>query len=125
MSMLDRSLSRRRLSVIGGGITAGAALATLSIPALAQESTPEASPAGDEGAPGMPPLPEGAIPVAQGLWNPAGLTVGEDGTLYIAESGVAGGGDASLPRRRLAGDRTVSTVHGHEPAESAARLARP
>ncbi|MGC4107998.1 MAG: ScyD/ScyE family protein [Thermomicrobiales bacterium] len=89
MSTLDRSLSRRKLSVIGAGITAGAAIAVIARPAFAQDATPADS-AEDQG--GMPPLPEGAIPVAQGLWNPNGLTVAEDGTLYIAEAGVAGGG---------------------------------
>ncbi|MGN6484414.1 MAG: ScyD/ScyE family protein [Thermomicrobiales bacterium] len=90
MSTLDRTLSRRTLSAIGASITAGAALAVVARPAFAQDATPEASPAEDGG--GMPPLPAGAIPVAQGLWNPNGLAVAEDGTLYIAEAGVAGGG---------------------------------
>jgi sugar lactone lactonase YvrE len=36
---------------------------------------------------GLPPLPEGAVVVAEGLWNPSGLAFGEDGTLYIAEQG--------------------------------------
>ena len=94
MSALDRSLSRRTLSLVGASVTAGAAIAAVARPAFAQDATPEASPAGDEGGPGMPPLPDGAIPVAQGLWNPTGLAVAEDGTLYIAESGVAGGGEA-------------------------------
>jgi sugar lactone lactonase YvrE len=40
----------------------------------------------------MPPLPPGAVVVAEGLWNPGNLVFGDDGTLYIAESGVAGGG---------------------------------
>ena len=44
----------------------------------------------------MPPLPEGATVVGQGLWNPGDITLGEDGTIYIAESGVAGG-DPSAP----------------------------
>jgi len=39
----------------------------------------------------MPPLPEGAVVVAEGLWNPGNLAFGPDGTLYIAETGVAGG----------------------------------
>ncbi len=43
----------------------------------------------------MPPLPEGATVVAQGLWNPGDITLGDDGTIYIAEGGIAGGGDGS------------------------------
>ncbi|MCA9858594.1 MAG: ScyD/ScyE family protein [Thermomicrobiales bacterium] len=46
----------------------------------------------DEEGGGMPPLPEGATVVGQGLWNPGNLTLGADGTLYIAEQGIAGGG---------------------------------
>jgi hypothetical protein len=42
--------------------------------------------------PGLPPIPEGATVVADGLWNPTNILFGEDGTLYIAESGVSGGG---------------------------------
>ncbi|MGC4191456.1 MAG: ScyD/ScyE family protein [Thermomicrobiales bacterium] len=93
MSTFDRPLSRRKLSAIGVGLAAGTALTTITHPAFAQDATPEGSPADDQG--GMPPLPEGAIPVAQGLWNPNGLAIAEDGTLYIAEAGVAGGGEAA------------------------------
>ncbi len=38
----------------------------------------------------MPPLPEGATVVGQGLWNPGDITLGEDGTIYIAEGGIMG-----------------------------------
>lgn len=91
MSTLDRTLSRRTFSAAGASLTAGAALSVVARPAFAQDATPESSPAEDGG--GMPPLPAGAIPVAQGLWNPNGLAVAEDGTLYIAEAGVAGGSE--------------------------------
>ena len=39
----------------------------------------------------MPPLLEGATVVAEGLWNPGNLAFSPDGSLYIAETGVAGG----------------------------------
>ncbi len=79
----------RRFVVLGGAALAGSV--TLGSAAFARQ---EASPAAEEGGEGggMPPLPEGAIVVAQGLWNPGDLTFGPDGTLYIAETGVAGGG---------------------------------
>lgn len=57
----------------------------------AQDASPEAGESPDGG--GMPPIPDGAVVVAEGLWNPGDLAFGADGTLYIAETGVAGGGD--------------------------------
>ncbi|MGI8404382.1 MAG: ScyD/ScyE family protein [Thermomicrobiales bacterium] len=84
-------MNRRKVVVMAGGVAAAAALAR---PALAaQDASPEASPAASPvaGGPGMPPIPEGAVVVAEGLWNPADLALGEDGTLYIAETDVAGG----------------------------------
>jgi sugar lactone lactonase YvrE len=62
----------------------------LARPALAQDASPESGPGGE--APGLPPLPEGAVVVAEGLYNPGHLTFGADGTLYIAETGVFGEG---------------------------------
>jgi len=86
---------RTFVTVVGGGIAASATLA-LGGTILARQATPDATPAAspaDGGAPGgMPPLPAGAVPVAQGLWNPQDLAFGPDGTLYIAENGIAGGG---------------------------------
>ena len=70
----------------------GAALPVVGT--FAQDASPEAAP--EEGG-GMPPLPEGATVVGQGLWNPGDLTLGEDGTIYIAESGVAGGDPTAPP----------------------------
>jgi len=75
MSLLDRPLSRRRVAVAGAAVTSLAAVAGLTglHSALAQEASP---------------APEGG----EGLWNPGNIVFGPDGTLYIAESGVAGGG---------------------------------
>lgn len=76
----------RRVLVMSGAALAGSV--TLGSSGLARQ---EASPAAEEGG-GMPPLPEGATVVAQGLWNPGDLALGPEGTLYIAEGGVAGVG---------------------------------
>ncbi len=92
MSLFDRTLSRRRVAVGGAAVTSLAAVAGLTglHSALAQEASP--APEGGEGGPGLPPIPEGATVVAEGLWNPGNIVFGPDGTLYIAESGVAAGG---------------------------------
>lgn len=108
MSFLHRPTSRRRFAALGAGVT----VTVIARPAFARQATdatPDASPTDDQG--GMPPLPEGAIPVAQGLWNPTGLTVAEDGTLYIAESGVAGGGEGpeGAPAATPAADGSLPT----------------
>ncbi|MGH2550126.1 MAG: ScyD/ScyE family protein, partial [Thermomicrobiales bacterium] len=87
------------------GVAAASAISFKSASAK-QEASPEA------GAPGLPPIPAGAVVVAEGLWNPQDLAFGDDGTLYIVEQGVAGGGteepaaatpnaDGSLPAAAL------------------------
>lgn len=89
----DRSgITRRRFTVVSGGLAAGAAFAFGGSGRLrAQDATPEGGDGGDTGGP--PPLPEGVTVVAEGLFNPSNLAFDADRTLYIAESGVAGGGD--------------------------------
>ena len=81
----DSRLSRRDLAKTGVAVT-GAAIAasTLASRVFAQDASPAAE------GPGLPPLPEGAIVVAEGLWNPRNLAWGDDGTLYITENGVGG-----------------------------------
>jgi sugar lactone lactonase YvrE len=88
MTLLDRSVTRRRLAV--GAAATAATLATIHTTLALQEASP--APEGGEEGGGMPPLPAGATVVAEGLWNPGNLAFGPDGTLYIAETGVAGGG---------------------------------
>ena len=86
-------LDRRTLLAIAAG--GGVAFATTASAAARQDASPAASPEASPAAPaggGLPPLPRGATPVAQGLWNPGDITLGPDGTIYIAETGVAGGG---------------------------------
>jgi hypothetical protein len=89
MSLGHRSLTRRQAV---GMFAAGTAAAIVPTTLLARQ---EASPAAEEG--GMPPLPEGATVVAEGLWNPGNLVFGADGTLYIAETGVAGTPPETMP----------------------------
>jgi sugar lactone lactonase YvrE len=84
MSLTDGSLTRRAFTALGIG--AAAAIVT-GHDAGAQEG---ATPAADGS--GLPPLPAGATVVAEGLWNPINLAFGPDGTLYVTESGVGGGG---------------------------------
>ncbi len=86
----DQTFTRRQLAL--GAAVAGVAATGVLRATAAQEASPEASPEGppaDGG--GLPPIPEGAVVVAEGLWNPGDLAFGEDGTLFIAETGVAGG----------------------------------
>jgi hypothetical protein len=89
--MLDRKMNRRKIAITGTTAASMLALAGMAGTRSAVALQDEASPAADEGA-GMPPLPDGATVVAEGLWNPGNLVFGPDGTLYIAETGVAGGG---------------------------------
>ncbi|HVL22731.1 MAG TPA: ScyD/ScyE family protein [Thermomicrobiales bacterium] len=89
MSVFDEALSRRDFAKTTVAVTAGAALGVPAAKAaLAQDATPVGSPA--EGGPGLPPLPEGATVVAEGLWNPRFIAIGDDGTLYVTENGVGG-----------------------------------
>jgi hypothetical protein len=89
VSALEQKLNRRRLAQIGLATSvAVAGVGHVASHALAQDATPEG-----EGGPGLPPLPEGATIIAEGLYNPGNLAFGPDGTLYIAETGVAGGGE--------------------------------
>ena len=78
--MGTRSVNRRQF---GAGVAAAAAVGVIGTRSI---SAQDASPAAEEGM-GLPPLPEGAVVVAEGLFNPTGLAFGEDGTLYIAEQG--------------------------------------
>ncbi|CAN5571107.1 hypothetical protein BH09CHL1_BH09CHL1_19120 [soil metagenome] len=98
-------LSRRAFAAGVAGVAAASAISIKSANAK-QEASPEA------GAPGLPPIPAGAVVVAEGLWNPQNLAFGDDGTLYIVEQGVVGGGteapvaatpnaDGSLPAAAL------------------------
>ena len=90
MTQRDPRIVSRRTFMTASAMIAGSAVVLGSQPArrafaLQDSATPEAGG-------GMPPLPEGATVVAQGLWNPTDITFGPDGTLYISESGVSGGG---------------------------------
>lgn len=86
MSALDPRLSRRTFTTSAAAISAGIALGVPTTAAvLAQDATPA-----EGNAPGLPPLPEGAVVVAEGLVNPRFLAFANDGTLYITEAGIGG-----------------------------------
>lgn len=80
------NLSRRTFAAGLAGVAA-ATVVTVRGTSAKQDASPEA----DSGMPPLPPIPPGATVVAEGLWNPNNLLFGEDGTLYIAQSGVSGG----------------------------------
>jgi sugar lactone lactonase YvrE len=84
----EKKLNRRQFATAGAA--AAAAVATAGTLLTRGAAAQEASPAAEEG--GMPPLPEGAIVVAEGLWNPANLAFDADGNLYVAEGGIPGAG---------------------------------
>ena len=84
---IDQQRTTRRRAVAAVVGTGSALMLASHTRLLAQDATP---PAEGDGPPG-PPLPEGAIVVAEGLWNPYGLLFA-DGTLYVGESGVASPG---------------------------------
>ena len=46
---------------------------------------------------GLPPVPAGCDVIAEGLVNPRGVAVGDDGTLYVSEAGL-GGDEVVTPR---------------------------
>lgn len=88
MSFREERLTRRQAA----RLAAAAAAAVAISPAGKTRAQGEATPDDGTGGPGLPPLPEGATVVAKGLWNPTNMAFGPEGTLYIAESGVSGGG---------------------------------
>jgi hypothetical protein len=80
-------MSKQILRVVLVGLLA----LIVALPAVAQDATEEAG--GEPSAPPamqMPPPPEGAEVVAQGLNYPRQLTIARDGTIYVAEGGVGG-----------------------------------
>ena len=84
--MARTQLLRNR--IVSSGLALAFAAAGLPALALAQDATPVGSPAAME----LPPPPAWAEVVATGLANPRGMAFGDDGALYIAESGVGGEG---------------------------------
>lgn len=87
---LARTQMNRRDLIVRSAIAAAAA--GIAVPlrsSFAQDASPEAA---AEEAGGMPPLPEGATVVGQGLWNPGDISVDETGAVFIAEQGIVGGG---------------------------------
>ncbi len=86
-------MNRRDLIIKSALAVAAVGVALPLGSSLAQDASPEAAP-NESG--GMPPLPEGATVVGQGLWNPGDIVVSPEGTVFVAEGGVsAGGGEGS------------------------------
>lgn len=85
MPFSSHRATRRNLVAIAAGTASAVLLAPRSRAAAQADATPA-----DGGGPPLPPLPDGATVVADGLWNPSDLTFGPDGTLYIAEGGITG-----------------------------------
>ncbi|MEJ7837685.1 MAG: ScyD/ScyE family protein [Thermomicrobiales bacterium] len=97
-------MSRREIARLGVAISSAAVVTrSLGGSVFAQDASPV-----PDGAPGLPPLPDGATVIAEGLLNPRNLAWGDDGTLYITENGI--GGDEIL----------MITPPGEEPATPAA-----
>jgi hypothetical protein len=71
-------------AVIAAALFCGLAV---SSGASAQDASPVA-------APGLPPPPENCAVVAQGLWAPRFVAIGDDGSVYVTEAG--NGGDETL-----------------------------
>lgn len=88
------------------GIAVGLSAMMLSIPTAgaAQDSTPAA---------GAPPPPAGCEVFASGLYNPRGITVAQDGTVYIAEAGDGGDvEDFATPGAGTPEATAAATTHG-------------
>ena len=94
MTLGEQRMNRRQIVVASAAAVAGIGVSGMVRSSLAQDASPEAGP-GEGG--GLPPIPAGAVVVAEGLWNPGDLAFGPDGTLYIAETGVAGGDPTAPP----------------------------
>ncbi|HEV2528529.1 MAG TPA: ScyD/ScyE family protein [Thermomicrobiales bacterium] len=105
-----------RTTALRLGAVIAAAMIAMPAAGLAQEGdTPAAGTpgAGTPAAGGIPPLPASCAVVAEELINPRAITVGEDGTVYIAEAGD--GGD--MPDPAIVGEGTPApaepvTFHG-------------
>lgn len=134
MSRLEqrRSLDRRTLAKTGAVATAGIAAGIPGIRAvLAQDGTPEATPAEvtnvevastpelvEESTPVVeestpvaeetgPAIPEGTTLVAQGFSNPRFIARGTSGNLYVTEVGV--GGDEPFGAEEPSGEGEIAT----------------
>ncbi len=94
----------RRIGSFGLAVGLSAMMLGLPTAGLAQESTPAA---------GGPPVPTGCEVVATGLYNPRGITVAEDGTVYIAEAGDGGDtADFATPAAGTPEATDPATTHG-------------
>jgi hypothetical protein len=81
---VSNTFDRRKFTIATGAAVLSAGAVTR---AMAQDATPVE---GGEGGPGLPPLPEGAVIYAEGLYNPRYMAFADDGTLYVTENGTGG-----------------------------------
>ena len=94
----------RSVGSLGLVVAMGTTMLSLSASGLAQESTP----AGETMT-----VPTGCDVIATGLYNPRGITVAEDGTVYIAEAGDGGDtADFATPRAGTPEATDPATTHG-------------
>ncbi len=78
-----------RKNLVARGVAAFAVVSALAMPALLGKSVAVAQ---DQ----APPLPANCVVVGQGLLNPRNVVVGEDGSMYVIETGD-GGEEAVFP----------------------------
>ncbi len=102
---MSRKLTRRTFSVASAA--AVAAVSTGPRVLARQDATPV------EEGPGLPPLPEGATVVAEGLWNPRSIAIDEAGTLYVTETGI-GGDEVLTPPNTGEGELEATPVGSAE-----------
>ena len=77
-----------RLTWLKRPMVALALLCGVTVSGFSGVSAQEASPVAE--GPGLPPPPENCTVVAEGLWAPRFVAVGDDGSVYVTESGYGG-----------------------------------
>ena len=76
-------------------------------------ATDDHRPRGHPDRRGPPPIPAGCTVIASGLYNPRGVALGPDGTLYVAESGDGGAEpDFAIPGPGTPVATEALTTHG-------------
>jgi plastocyanin/glucose/arabinose dehydrogenase len=92
----------------------GVPLFATPLGSVAQEGTPAAG--------GPPPIPAGCTAIAGGLYNPRGVALGPDGTLYVAEAGD-GGTEQDFPNPGPGTPTATQPVTSHGPTGQVTAIA--
>lgn len=101
---MTQSRIGQRIGSLGLAVGLSAMMLTVPAAGAAQDSTP---------AVGGPPPPTGCEVFASGLYNPRGITVAQDGTVFIAEAGDGGDvEDFATPRAGTPEATDAATTHG-------------